>query len=300
MNCCINTVVHRCQMSAEIVPFYDYVQRAYRKKHITNANTGILIDFSELDPYAIQGDFSPHYEIPDFDVHQYMEHGKAIYFDVAYVKQIEHFYIQPIIAKDKYFLRLYELLQEIYTLSCNQVNLPIKLSSFEKPVYGVVKYYDGTKNPPTFMRCQVLNIVDMELGSSIQPKTVRVKLIDYGANYICNASEVYQIDKRLCDIPCFTFQCCLEGVVRIQRKDLGGKAFFADHLQWFRWLCNSVDPFKGFLDCDVRERSFKVLMFAKKSNWYCVNRMLLQNGYGRPVENSLLLSWNMLLNGDQE
>ncbi|KRZ03387.1 hypothetical protein T11_17299 [Trichinella zimbabwensis] len=288
------------RMSSEIVHFYDYVQKTYLKKQITNANTGILIDFSELDPSLIQGNFSPHYEIPEFDVYQYMEHGKTTVFDVVYVEQIEHFYIQPISAKDKYFLKLYELLQGIYSLSCNQVPLPIKLSSFEEPVYGVVKYYDGANNPAVFMRCQLLNIVDMELGSSIQPKTVRVKLIDYGANYICDASEVYQIDKRLCDIPCFTFQCHLEGVVRIQRKDLGGKAYFADHLRWFRWLCNSADAFKGFLDCDIRERSLKVLMFAKKNTWHCINRMLLQRGYGRPVENSLLLSWNMLLNEDKE
>ncbi|KAL1232825.1 Tudor domain-containing protein [Trichinella spiralis] len=169
-----------------------------------------------------------------------------------------------------------------------------KLDIHDEIEYGKTTAFDKFRHlNKLFM---VLNIVDMEFGSTIEPKTVRVKLIDYGKNYVTSVTELYQIEKRISDIPCFTYKCYLDGVVRVQRKDPEGKKFFAENLQWFRSLCTSADVLKGFIDYDIRFQSLKVLMFAKKGTWQCINELLLQRGYGRPVENSVLLSWNMLLN----
>ncbi|KRX20478.1 hypothetical protein T07_14940, partial [Trichinella nelsoni] len=278
----------------------DDVQKSNHGTESENTKNGSFIDVENFDVSHAACEFSPDFTVPKLNIHEEIAYGKTTVFDVIYVETIEEFYIQPISAKDKYFFGLHELLQKMYSSAENLIPLPIEISAFERTVYGVVKYFNSVSSDGMFMRCQVLNIVDMEFGSTIEPKTVRVKLIDYGKNYITSVTELYQIEKRICNIPCFTYKCHLDGVVRVQRKDPEGKNFFADNLRWFRSVCTSADVLKGFVDYDIRMQSLKVLMFAKKGNWQCINELLVQRGYGRPVENSVLLSWNMLLNKEVE
>ncbi|KRX36739.1 hypothetical protein T05_6196, partial [Trichinella murrelli] len=296
-----NFVNRSNSMSNEIVQQHDDdVQKSNHGTELENTKNGSFIDIENFDVSPAACEFSPDFTVPKLDIHEETEYGKTTALDVIYVETIEQFYIQPISAKEKYFHGLHELLQKMYSSAENLIPLPIEISAFERTVYGVVKYFDSINSTGTFMRCQVLNIVDMEFGSTIEPKTVRVKLIDYGKNYITSVTEVFQIEKRICSIPCFTYKCYLDGVVRVQRKDSEGKLFFAENLRWFRSMCISADVLKGFMDYDVRVQSLKVLMFAKNGTWKCINELLLQRGYGRPVENSVLLSWNMLLNKEAE